>query len=377
MKSWNLKIESSRPIGLDIGYDSVRMIQLAAGNKRNKVLYANEVRLDPGANENEQLRKDCIISSIKQMMAEGEFRGKKVISCLPNNKLKITSIRLNEIENNQIEDILKKEAAQRFNVNPENDLIKYLVAGSVKHGDEIKNELILLTSEHQTIKEHIEMLEQADLEPVGIDAIPCALFRSFERFLQRHEDKERTVVFADVSSRLTTIVFGRGTDITFIKKIPIGGETFNQEIAAKLGITNTEAQILRETLKAERTRGARNGPAGSSEILKNYSCLDVSTRQAVVDAITAVAEDLAKEMSLCFRYYTVTFRGKRLEKAVFAGGEAYESILLNVLKQQLTVNIEVAQPLKGFDIMNINFEGDRRGLLCEWAVAVGLALKNT
>jgi hypothetical protein len=33
-----------------------------------------------------------------------------------------------------------------------------------------------------------------------------------------------------------------------------------------------------------------------------------------------VAEELAKEISLCFRYYTVTFRGKRVEKAIFTGG---------------------------------------------------------
>ena len=96
----------------------------------------------------------------------------------------------------------------------------------------------------------------------------------------------------------------------------------------------------------------------------------------MVDAIGAVAEQLAKEISLCFRYYTVTFRGKRVEQAVFTGGEAYESILLNVLKRQLTVEIEVAQPLKGFDMTNINFDSDRRGWLCEWAVAVGLGLKG-
>jgi Tfp pilus assembly PilM family ATPase len=80
------------------------------------------------------------------------------------------------------------------------------------------------------------------------------------------------------------------------------------------------------------------------------------------------------------RYYTVTFRGKRVERAIFAGGEAYENILLNVLRRQLTVEIEVAQPLRGFDLSSegahVNFDSDRRGLLCEWAVAVGLGLKG-
>jgi type IV pilus assembly protein PilM len=108
--------------------------------------------------------------------------------------------------------------------------------------------------------------------------------------------------------------------------------------------------------------------------------LDPSTRQVMVDAIRTVAEKLAREVSLCLRYYTVTFRGNRVERAVFAGGGAYENILLSVLRRQLTVGIEVAQPLKGFDLSrekaHINFDSDRRGLLCEWAVAVGLGLKG-
>ncbi|MHC4239457.1 MAG: hypothetical protein ACYSUC_06840, partial [Planctomycetota bacterium] len=51
-------------------------------------------------------------------------------------------------------------------------------------------------------------------------------------------------------------------------------------------------------------------------------------------------------------------------------------ILLNVLRRQLAVEIEVAQPLRGFDMMDLSFDSDRRGLLCEWAVAVGLGLKG-
>jgi type IV pilus assembly protein PilM len=95
----------------------------------------------------------------------------------------------------------------------------------------------------------------------------------------------------------------------------------------------------------------------------------------MVDAIGAAAEELAKEISLCLRYYTVTFRGKLVERAVFSGGEAYERILLNVLRRHLTAKVEVAQPLKGLDISNVNFDNNRR-LLCEWAVAVGLGLKG-
>ena len=389
MISWKLKTRTLLPIGLDIGHNSVKMIQLVRNGGQIMVLAADKVRIDPGIDGDGEERRSFVISAIKQMLAKGSFRGRNVVSCLPNDRLKITSLRLAEAESDKIEQALKKEVSQRFGLDPDKDAINYVLAGNVRQGDEIKNELILFAADNEAIKSHIAMLEEARLRPVGIDTIPCALFRSFERSLRRQEDREQTVVFVDVGSQFTTVVFGRGGEISFVKQIPIGGEKFNREIAARLGISVNEAETLRGKLRMERSASAERGlwvPAsgateqGSGFPIpqggQNGGVLDASTRQVMVDAIGVVAEELAREISLCFRYYTVTFRGRRVERAVFAGGEAYENILLNVLRRQLTVEIEVAQPLKGFDMMNINFDSDRRGLLCEWAVAVGLSLKG-
>jgi type IV pilus assembly protein PilM len=200
------------------------------------------------------------------------------------------------------------------------------------------------------------------------------------RKLRRQEDRDRTNVFVDVGSYFTTVVFGRGGEISFIKQIQIGGQVFAREIAAKLGISVSEADTLQEALRVDPGLFSLKSDLAEQVAAENRHDVDTSTRQVMVDAVSAVAEDLAREISLCLRYYTVTFRGKRVERAVFAGGGAYEDILLNVLKRRLAVEIEVAQPLRGFDLsngkINVNFDNDRRGLFCEWAVAVGLSLKG-
>ena len=365
---------------MDIGHSSIKAIQLVVNGGQISVFAADETRIEPGVNNDEQARKSFVVSAIKQMLAQGNFRGRDVISCVPSGKLKITSLRLSEAEKGAIEQALRKEVAQRFGLDPNEDAIDYVVAGHVRQGDELKSELIVFATDNQTIKDHIAMLEEAELKPVALDTIPCALFRSFERSLRRQEDRELTAVFVDVGSHFTTVVFGRGGEISFVKQIPIGGEGFVQQVAAKLGISISEAETLRESLRTESgfsslKPDAKDGPSQEGE--RN---MDASTRHAVSDAVTSVAEDLAREVALCLRYYTVTFRGKRVERAVFAGGGAYEDILLNVLRRQLAVEIEVAEPLRGFDLSSgrgkVSFYGDRRGLLCEWAVAVGLGLKG-
>jgi type IV pilus assembly protein PilM len=228
------------------------MIQLVRHDGQISVLAADKVRIDPSINGDGEERRNFVISAIKQMLAKGNFRGRDVVSCLPNDGLKITSLRLAEAESDKIEQALKKEVTQRFGLDPDKDAINYVLAGNVRQGDEIKNELILFAADNETIKNHIGMLEETRLRPVGIDTVPCALFRSFERSLRRQEDREQTVVFVDVGSRFTTVVFGRGGDISFVKQIPIGGEKFNREVAARLGISISEAKSLRGKLRMER-----------------------------------------------------------------------------------------------------------------------------
>ena len=380
MLSWTLKSRGLLPIGLDIGQNSIKMIQLSMNNgEQLSVVAAQKARIDQNITD-EQEQRNFIISAIQRMLTEGRFQGTNVISSLPNDGLEITSLRLAEEQSDAIEQALRKEVVQRFGLDPDEDAMQYVIAGSVHQGDEIKNELILFAAANETIKSHIELLEQAGLKPVSIDTIPCALFRSFERSLRRQEDRERTVVFVDVGNQLTTVVFGRGGEISFVKQIPIGGKKFSQEIAAKLDVDISEAEMLREALQAEKSFSAsKNGSPGQNTD-GNEQKLEAATRQAIVDAASAVAEELTREISLCLRYYTVTFRGKRVEQAFFTGGGAYEYILLDVLKRQLAVEVQVAQPLKGFDMSrereNLKFDSDRRGLLCEWAVAVGLSLKG-
>jgi len=413
MIDWKFKTRGVCPIGLDIGHSSVKMIQLAVSGGYRSVVAAAKTDIDPGLNGDKEARRSFVVSAVKRMLADGGFRGRNVVSCLSNDSLRISNLRLGRTDTERIEQAVKKEMQPRFGLDPDKDIVNYIVAGDVRHGDEIRSELILLAVDSETVKDHIDMLTEAGLRPVAVDAIPCALFRGFERLLQRQEDKEQTTVFVDVGGRFTTVVFGRAGEISFIKQVPIGGERFNQEVAAKLGVDISGAQTLRRTLRAERlavagswgltcdktdgdnqTQQEQDGaPALALPQVRAEDSfgvdlensrpfdgirqrLDTSTRQAVVDAVSAVAEELAKEISLCFRYYTVTFRGKRVERAVFAGGGAYEDILLNVLRRRLTVEIEVAQPLKGFNLMNVDFGGDRRGLLYEWAVAVGLSLKG-
>ena len=353
------KTEKARPIGLDIGHNSIKMIQLAEAGGDIRVVTADEIRFDYDASATEDSRKEVMVSSIKEMLSRSSFCGRDVVSCISNDNLSIKNLRLDTADTDRIEELMYSEAAERFDLDPDSNEIRYMVAGNVYQGDEIKNEVIIFATNKSIISEHISMLEEAGLNPTAIDTVPCALFRSFQRSLRRQEDEELVSVFVDVSGKSTTVVIGRGRKIVFVKQIPIAGDQINEEVALKLGVSVAEAIILRSKLSDT-----------SSDII------DSSTRQTVIDAMSNVIEELAKEVSLCFKYYAVTFRGQRPQEAFFTGGESYEVTLLNALKRHLGVEIKIAQPLRGFDLSKSDMVSREHPTMCEWAVAVGLCIKG-
>ena len=99
-------------------------------------------------------------------------------------------------------------------------------------------------------------------------------------------------------------------------------------------------------------------------------------RQAVFDATRSIMEELGREIGLCLRYYSVTFRGQRPGKIKLLGGEAADPLLLGVLNGSLGVPTEAGRPLFSVDTSRMD-PSDRAGFMTEWATAFGLGLKLT
>ncbi len=353
------KSNKNLPIGLDIGHSQIKMIQLSGRDGVFGVEAAEELALDRTLEFNGPEWRQKVIEAIGTMYRNGGFTGSQVISCLPSDLLKIKSLRLETGDLDRIDSVIRDEVAQRFELDADQDEIRYMVAGNVYQGESIKNEVIFFGISREHLAGHIELLEEAHLTPVSIDTVPCALFRSFRNTLRRREDQELVSVFVDLGARYTTVVIGKGQEIVFVKQIPIAGDQLNEQVASSLGINLDEAAQLRQRMHD--TNPDRIAP---------------ETRRAVVDAMTNSIENLAHEISLCFKYYAVTFRGQRPAEAVFAGGEAYESALMDSLRRHLGVKIQIAEPLRGYDLTRANFNRRRNPQMCEWATAIGLVLKG-
>ena len=150
----SLFFNNIRPIGLDIGHNSIKMLQLCSASDRLKIVAAEEISYNNNP-EDPDVTSQAVIEGIKEVVSKGHFKGKEVVSCLPNDIMKIKSFRIDAARSKNIEELIAAEAENKFDVTKQTHEYDYMVAGSVRQAQELKNEIILFTVEKQQVEEHI------------------------------------------------------------------------------------------------------------------------------------------------------------------------------------------------------------------------------
>ena len=242
--------------------------------------------------------------------------------------------------------------------------MRHLYAGEVRQGSDTKQEVIVLAARHDEVDLFVEQLHRTGCTIESLDFEPTATYRSVERFIRRREDEAEVHVLIDVGARQSQVIIGKGRDLSFFKPIDIGAQHLHESVARKLAIGSDEARALRRRL-IDAATGSEAGAAAQDPV-----------RQAVFDATRSTCEELAREISLCLRYYSVTFRGQRPNKVRLLGGEAADPQLQAALAGALPISVEAGRPL-----YSVNTDAMRQidscGSTSEWALALGLGLKLT
>jgi len=354
------------PIGLDIGTTTVRLLQLAGTERDLRIVDAAKFVIPQDVKVLPERRREVVTDGIRRLLKEHRFRGREVVMALAPGQLSIRNVRLPKMPEEERSTAVNWEAQNRFPFDTATAIIQYLPAGEVRQGDQVLDEIMIVAAPRAEVDAQMQWALEAGLELVSLDAEPCAVFRGFERFLRRREDENVASVMVDIGAQ-TTVVIARGRDIVFVKMIPIGGAAFNRAVAECLELAVTEAEALRRRLGRRQRPPAAGGQADEET---DRVC------RAVADAIRPHLEDLAGEIALCLRYYSVTFRGARPESVAFTGGEAQNIDIPTALGERLGVEVRAADLFRGVKTDHLGQVLDRRIALPEWTTAFGLSLKG-
>jgi type IV pilus assembly protein PilM len=351
------------PIGLDIGHDSVKLLQFEVKERSLWVHCSARRTLDAGGSaasvRDGELVRPQAVQAIRQLLSDNDFHGRSVVTALPRQILHVKNLRLPMMPAAEMVAVVQFEARNIFTFDQNEGHIEFIPAGEVRHGNEVRQEVIVLGAKLVDIDRFLEQLHPSGAVVDSLDVEPCGLYRCIERFVRRRDDEQEIHVLVDLGMFRTQVLIGKGRDLSFYKTIEIGGGRFNDSVSRKLGITIEEARAVRRRMAAGKIEATRD-----------------PVRQAVFDATRSTMEELTKEISLCLRYYSVTFRGQRPARVRLMGGEALDPQLVSILNSVLNIPVEPARPL--YSVNCDTMKGfDRTGPSAEWALAMGLGLKLT
>ncbi len=344
-----------QPIGLDIGRDAIKMLQLEVVGESLAAVAGALKEFPPEAKLQSASRMALLPELLRQMLRQNPFAGRHVATTLPREFLHVKNLRLPLMPEEELDSAVRFEARNIFPFDTEDAQVHCLPAGEVRQGNDVLQEVIVLAARF------VEQLHACGVVVVSLDIEACALFRSIERFVRRREDEQEVHVLVDVGLASTQVVIGKGREISFLKTIEIGGMQFQEAISRKLSISIEEAQALRRRL-AE----TADSPAEKKD----------PVRQAVFDATRSVMEQLGRELSLCLRYQSVTFRGQRPTRLRLMGGEGADTHLQEILNSILSIPIEAPRPLYSIDTSKLK-PLQRQQAMGEWALVLGLARRHT
>jgi type IV pilus assembly protein PilM len=355
------------PIALDIGHDGIRLLQLEAVGKAVSAVAAARWEFPAEASQDAAARRTLTVEAVRDLLANGHFRGRRVSTCLPFADLAVRQARMPVMSADELATAVQWEANERFGFAVSPELLHHVVAGEVHEGGEGRCEVLLIATREEVVEARVSLLDDMNLRPQCIDAEPACLFRAFERFLRRDADASVVSVLADIGQSGTRVIISRGRQVKFLKWIEIGGRRFDQAVADHLHLSLQDAHQLRARLM-------RQGWEGAATAAEAVGGTDVYN--AMRDAVRPVLEELGKEVNLCLRYCAVTFRGGRASGVTLLGGQAYDPCLRDQMSEATNLACTCGRPLQGVDLSRVDLGTDMRGPMSEWAVAAGLALRG-
>jgi type IV pilus assembly protein PilM len=369
MVGWIAKRRPS-PIGVDIGSRSVKLLQFDAGRTAVRAAARWDLPAHPQARAREadtrqagappgdppagapQQDDEEIVQAIRRAREGRDFRGRDAVLCLGSGRLLVQNVRVAPASGEELSKQVYLEVAGRLPFSSEEAEIHYLEAADVRQSDTVRREVIVLACHRPVLERTLALAERAGLRPVAVDVEPAAMLRCYSRQFRRDDDQQRRMALVNVGASMTAVVIARGSQAVFIKYIEVGGRHFDEAVAGHLQMDLADAAALR------RHNGDRRADQRDPEIARS-----------IAESVRPVLDRLAGELSLCVRYYSVTFRGQPLSQIVLGGGEATQS-LADWLAARLDLPCELGDPLRSYQ------KAVSPGRIGQWDVAAGLALRE-
>lgn len=348
------------PIGLDVGSESVKMLQLAIGPAGLAVAAAVRMLIPDDAKGDPDKRVAFAGDTLRAALRRHRFRGRRVVAALPKDVVHYKTHRLPPMPPAELAMAARIDARDLFRFDPDSADVQCLDAGEVRQqGGERRHEVILVAAGKKYLDPFVRTLHRAGARIESLEVEPTALRRAAARVGGGASgDATPPQLLLDVGAAESRVMIRHGGHVREFETIHMGADHFRTAVSRKLGLPPAEAEQLRRRAAAQAAAGE---PANGIQ-------------QGIYEATRHAVETIAREVLAALRHHAATFRGPAPVRVDLIGGEAGNAQFRSSLSAALPMPVQPVDLFEGIDASAIA-PSDRTQTMGEWAVALGLALK--
>ncbi len=312
--------------GLDIGFSSIKVMQIERVGKKRVVGGYGVVNFDPsavvdGVIKNPELLAKSAYELFKKNLV-GDITTRRVALAIPAVRTFNRTVQLPKMGRKQLDQAIRLEAEQYIPLPLDSLYLDYEI---IRQTDEAL-ELLVVATPRTIIDSYISWIRLIGLE---VAAIETTIGSGSRLFVQAEDSSVPTVLidFGSVSSDIT--VYDQTLVVT--GTVPGGGDSFSSLIADSLNVTKQEAHVI-----------------------KTKYGLGVSKKQKEIsDSLSPLLEQHLKEIRRMIRYYEErSDTDRKIGQVVTMGGGANMPGLSEHLTNQLRLPVRMCSPWQ-----KLNFGG--------------------
>ncbi len=398
------------PIAIDFGVGNLKVLQVQHGPTGPALVAAACLETPDDLLANDEQRLQFQIDALPKLVRRSGFKGKRAVCAIPAWQTMCKQLKIPLTDGVKLNDLIAGAIASQLNIDPAALVFRHIDVGAPPApGASNKVDVICIATARELVERLMRAVMSARLEPVGMHSEFSAIVRSFEHVNRRSGDQESATLYVDIGAASTKLVIAHGTDLVFARVMEFGGRQLDalvvrqlkceladarrerREVDAKLvaavdspasravesKIRAATAAVVAAALapEAEERRSGQAAPGFSGD-LRGVASGDWTPPKA---DLTEPLEILTDDIMHCLRYYAAQYPGRRVDKAVFVGGEARYRGLCAQIAKAIRLPAQMADPMARVTragtepTVGVDLKQAQPG----WAVALGMCLSPT
>lgn len=335
-------------IGLDIGNNIIKAVQLNRENNRNTLLGAGYIAT-PNAISNigSQTDEKALSESISRLIHDMKVTNLDVSASLPSSKVVSRVIQVPEMNDNELSSSIEWEAEQFIPWPLSKVKIDYSIIDRDTNAK--KMSVLLVAAPISLIEKYMKVISLAGLNLISLETEILATSRSISSTFPTLSN----ILVLAIGATTYEIALLHNQILVYIKSYPIGGNTLTKAISEELGFDIHQAEEYKKTYGLQEDK------------------LEGKIYKIIMPYLTGIYTEIEKTVS----YFKEHFPKDELTTVILTGGTAKLPELVLSVTRNLGLDSQMINPF-------INISVDEKILpvitpdAAVYTTAIGLALKE-